>query len=63
MADKRKKDRRDFSYYMQVKDYRKAYESYMRAYSIDKSWGTDKADQAKQLYEKQEGRSLNIVPV
>lgn len=50
-------------YYMQVKDYRKAYESYMRAYSIDKSWGTDKADQAKQLYEKQEGRSLNIVPV
>jgi len=50
-------------YYMKIKDYRKAYESFMRAYSIDKSWGTDKADLAKQLYEKQEGRTLNIVPV
>jgi tetratricopeptide (TPR) repeat protein len=50
-------------YYMKIQDYRKAYESFMRAYSIDKSWGTDKADLAKQLYEKREGRSLNIVPV
>jgi tetratricopeptide (TPR) repeat protein len=50
-------------YYMSLKEYRRAYESYMKANSIDKSWGLEKAQDAKQQFEKKEGRSLNIIPL
>jgi tetratricopeptide (TPR) repeat protein len=50
-------------YYMSVERYDKAYESYMKAYSIDPSFSYDKARMAKQLYEKETGRKLEIVPV
>jgi tetratricopeptide (TPR) repeat protein len=47
-------------YYMYVKKYDKAYESYMAAYSMDPSFSHDKADLAKELYEKTEGKKLEI---
>lgn len=36
-------------YYMQVKDYNKAYENYMKAYKIDTLWSKSKAQKAKAL--------------
>jgi len=50
-------------YYMSVERYDKAYESYMKAYSIDPSFSYDKARMARQLYEKETGRKLEIVPI
>ena len=48
-------------YYMNVKEYRKAYESYMKAFSIDKNFSMEKARRAKQLYENTEGEKLEII--
>lgn len=48
-------------YYMVTKDYRKAYESYMKAYVMDPSWSTDKARRAKILYENAEGKKLDVI--
>jgi Tfp pilus assembly protein PilF len=48
-------------YYMFIKKYDKAYESYMNAYSIDHSFSHDKAEMARQLYEQTEGKKLEII--
>jgi tetratricopeptide (TPR) repeat protein len=50
-------------YYMSIRDYRKAYESYMKAFSIDTAWSIEKAQRAKQLYERTEGRKIEIIPM
>jgi tetratricopeptide (TPR) repeat protein len=50
-------------YYMYIRKYDKAYESYMQAYSIDPSFSHDKAQIARQLYEKTEGRKLEVIPM
>lgn len=48
-------------FYMYLKKYDKAYESYMMAYSMDNSFSRDKAELAKQLYEHNEGKKLDII--
>jgi tetratricopeptide (TPR) repeat protein len=48
-------------FYMYIKKYAKAYESYMIAYSMDPSYSHDKAEMAKQLYERTEGKKLEII--
>jgi Tfp pilus assembly protein PilF len=48
-------------YYMYIRKYYYAYESYMKAYSIDHSFSRDKAEMAKQLYEQTEGKKLEII--
>jgi tetratricopeptide (TPR) repeat protein len=50
-------------YYMYIKKYDKAYESYMTAYSMDPSFSHEKADIAKQLYEQTEGKKLEIISI
>jgi len=48
-------------FYMYLKKYKKAYESYMQAYSMDPSFSHEKAVMAKQLYERTEGKKLEII--
>ena len=48
-------------YYMYIKDYRGAYEAYMKAHMMDNSWSTEKARNARQLYESTEGKKLEII--
>jgi tetratricopeptide (TPR) repeat protein len=48
-------------YYMYIRKYDKAYDSYMKAYSMDPSFSHDKAEMARQLYEKTEGRKLEVI--
>lgn len=48
-------------FYMYLKKYDKAYESYMTAYSMDHSFSQEKAELAKQLYERTEGKKLDII--
>jgi tetratricopeptide (TPR) repeat protein len=48
-------------FYMYMKKYDKAYESYMTANSMDPSFSKDKAELAKDLYEKTEGKKLDII--
>lgn len=48
-------------FYMYVKKYDRAYESYMTANSMDPSFSRDKAEIAKQLYEQTEGKKLEII--
>ena len=36
-------------YYMNIQDYGKAYDTYMKAYALDTQWGLKKAQKAKQL--------------
>jgi tetratricopeptide (TPR) repeat protein len=48
-------------YYIYVKKYELAYESYMKANSMDPSFSHDKAEAAKQLYEQTEGKPLKII--
>jgi tetratricopeptide (TPR) repeat protein len=48
-------------FYMYIKKYDKAYESYMLAHSIDSSFSEDKAEMAKLLYERTEGKKLEII--
>jgi ketosteroid isomerase-like protein len=40
-------------YYMNIKDYGKAYDTYMMAYALDTQWGLKKAQKAKQLEGKE----------
>jgi len=47
-------------FYMFMKKFDKAYESYMAAYSMDPSFSHDKAELAKEFYEKTEGKKLEI---
>ncbi len=46
-------------YYMNIKDYGKAYDTYMKAYALDTQWGLKKAQKAKQL----EGKEASKVAV
>jgi len=48
-------------YFMYIKKYDKAYESYMLANSMDPSFSHEKAELAKQLYERTEGKELKII--
>jgi Tfp pilus assembly protein PilF len=48
-------------FYMYIKKYDKAYESYMTANSMDPSFSKDKAEMAKGLYERTEGKKLEII--
>ena len=48
-------------FYMFIKKYDKAYESYMMANSMDPSFSHDKAELAKELYERTEGKELKII--
>lgn len=50
-------------FYMYIKDYYKAYQSYMNAYSMDPAFSHDKADIAKRLYERTEGKRLEIITI
>jgi tetratricopeptide (TPR) repeat protein len=50
-------------FYINMGDYKKAYESYMKAYSMDTAWSYEKARRAKQLYESKEGKKLEIIPL
>jgi Tfp pilus assembly protein PilF len=50
-------------YYMYIENYYKAYESYMTANSMDNTFSKDKAEIAKQLYEKTEGKKLRIISI
>jgi lipoprotein NlpI len=34
-------------YFMEVKDYKNAYQSYMKAHELDSLWGVKKAEKAK----------------
>jgi tetratricopeptide (TPR) repeat protein len=48
-------------FYMYMKKYDKAYESYMTANSMDPSFSKDKAEMAKDMYERTEGKKLDII--
>ena len=50
-------------YYMYIKDYYNAYQSYMNAHSIDPSFSAEKAEIAKQLYQETEGKKLEIISI
>jgi Tfp pilus assembly protein PilF len=50
-------------YFMYIKNYYKAYESYMTANSMDNTFSLDKAEIAKQLYERTEGKKLRIISI
>jgi tetratricopeptide (TPR) repeat protein len=50
-------------FYVYIRDFKKAYESYMKAYSIDTSFSYEKARKAKQLYESKEGKKIDIIPM
>jgi tetratricopeptide (TPR) repeat protein len=50
-------------FYMYTRKFYKAYESYMKAYSLDSSFSHDKAELAKQLYERTEGKKLEIITI
>jgi tetratricopeptide (TPR) repeat protein len=48
-------------YYMYTRKYYYAYEMYMKAYTMDNSFSHDKAEIARQLYERTEGKKLEII--
>jgi tetratricopeptide (TPR) repeat protein len=48
-------------YYLFIKQYDKAYEMYMKANSMNPSFSHDKAEAARQLYERTEGKKIEIV--
>jgi len=48
-------------FYMFMKKYDKAYESYMTANLMDPSFSKEKAEMAKNLYERMEGKKLKII--
>jgi tetratricopeptide (TPR) repeat protein len=50
-------------YFMYIKSYYKAYESYMKANSMDDTFSQDKAELARQLYEQTEGKKLRIITI
>jgi tetratricopeptide (TPR) repeat protein len=49
-------------YYMNIKDYGKAYDTYMKAYALDTQWGLKKAQKAKQLEGKEASKAaVNVL--
>ena len=48
-------------YYMYIRKYYYAYELYMKAYTMDPSFSREKAEIARQLYERTEGKKLQII--
>jgi tetratricopeptide (TPR) repeat protein len=50
-------------YFMFIKKYYEAYESYMTAYSMDPSFSHEKAMLAKELYERTTGKKLEIISI
>jgi tetratricopeptide (TPR) repeat protein len=50
-------------YYMYIREYFKAYSSYMKANSLDRSFSRDKAEAARRLYEQTEGRKMDIITI
>jgi tetratricopeptide (TPR) repeat protein len=48
-------------YYLFAKMYDKAYEMYIKANTMDPSFSKNKAEAAKQLYERTEGKPLEII--
>jgi tetratricopeptide (TPR) repeat protein len=48
-------------YFMFMEKYYYAYELYMKANSMDKSFSREKADMARYLYERTEGKKLEII--
>jgi tetratricopeptide (TPR) repeat protein len=50
-------------FYMYTKDYYKAYQSYTTANSMDPAFSHEKADIAKRLYERTEGKRLKIITI
>jgi tetratricopeptide (TPR) repeat protein len=50
-------------YYMYIKNYYNAYQSYMKAYTMDHSFSQEKAEMARQLYERTEGKKLEIISI
>lgn len=50
-------------YYMYIKKYDMAYDSYMKANSMDPSFSRDKAEVARQLYEQTSGQRLQRISI
>lgn len=48
-------------YFLVRGEYKKAYESYLKASSMDREWGNEKAQRAKALYERSEGKKIDII--
>ncbi|MDY0099927.1 MAG: tetratricopeptide repeat protein [Bacteroidales bacterium] len=48
-------------YFMHARQYDKAYESYIKAHSMDPSFSEEKARMARRLYEQENGRELQII--
>jgi Tfp pilus assembly protein PilF len=48
-------------FFMVVKEYRNAYESYMKAYMMDTTFSIEKARRAKQIYEMTEGKKIDVI--
>jgi tetratricopeptide (TPR) repeat protein len=48
-------------FYMYNRKYYYAYEMYMKAYTMDHSFSHDKAELARRLYERTEGKKLEII--
>lgn len=48
-------------FYMVKRDFKKAYEFYIKACSMDREWDNEKALRAKALYEQTEGKRIDII--
>ncbi len=48
-------------FYMVNKEFKKAYELYLKACSMDREWDNEKALRAKALYEQTEGKRIDII--
>lgn len=48
-------------FYMVKREFKKAYESYLKACSMDREWDNEKALRAKALYEQTEGKRIDII--
>jgi tetratricopeptide (TPR) repeat protein len=47
-------------YYMNVKDYKKAYDAYMKSNSLNPAWGLSKATKAKHIFEVEEPARIAV---
>lgn len=48
-------------FYMVKREFKKAYELYLKACSMDREWDNEKALRAKALYEQTEGKKIDII--
>lgn len=48
-------------FYMVKREFKKAYEFYLKACSMDREWDNEKALRAKALYEQTEGKRIDII--